>query len=129
MVSPTDNPSVIPPAILMEKLKRHHTDLPFQIPQWFRRHFKRWTGHITIRICHFESLSDSVGILNGEPVTSLYGAVVLNPSVILSIKITPPKPPCQRPVFFFNSKRFPSLIQSVTIDGHRLNYGRKSFRR
>jgi hypothetical protein len=87
-----NTPSVILSAIL--------TDLPFGIPQWFRQHFKWWTGHVTVRICHFESLSDSIGILKGEPVTSLYGVVVLNPSVISSVKITPPKPPCQRPAFF-----------------------------
>jgi hypothetical protein len=45
MVSPTKKPSVI----LTEKSTRH------------------------LRIWHFESLGDSVGILNGEPVTSLYG--------------------------------------------------------
>jgi hypothetical protein len=99
-VSPTENPSVIPSAILTETSTRHRTDLPFLIPQWFHRNFKRWTGHVTVRICHFESLGDSIGILNGEPVTSLYEVVVLNPSVISSEKITPPKPPRQRPAFF-----------------------------
>jgi len=117
MVSRTEFPSVIPPAILTKKSTRHRTDLPFWIPRWFRRHFKRWTGHVTVWICHFESLGDSVGILNGEPVRSLYRAVVLNPSLIPSVKITLPKPPRQRPAFFFNSERFPSVIQSVTNDG------------
>jgi len=28
--------------------------------------------HVTVRICHFKSLGESVGNLNGEPVTSLY---------------------------------------------------------
>jgi hypothetical protein len=109
-------------SILTEKPTRHRTDLPFRIPQWFRWHFKRWTGHVTVRICYFESLSDSVGNLNGEPVTSLYGAVVLNPSVIPSVKITSPKPLRQRPTFFF-------LIRNVFVGSYRLNYGRKRFHR
>ena len=70
------------------------------IRRWVRRLFWQKTRHVTVRICHFKSLDDSVGILNGERVTSLYGAVVLNPSVIPSVKITPPKPSRQRPTFF-----------------------------
>jgi hypothetical protein len=42
-------PSVMSSVILTEKVTRHHTDLVF------------------------ESLGDSVGILNGEPITSPYG--------------------------------------------------------
>jgi hypothetical protein len=101
--SAISNPSVIPSEFQVVNRSRHRTDLPFLIPRWFHQNFKWWTGHVT----------DSVGILNGEPVTSLYEAVVLNPSE----KITPPKPPHQRPAFFFNSKHFPFVIQSVTTDG------------
>ena len=93
-----------PSAILTAKSIRHRTDLPYLIPRWFRWHFKRWTGHVTVWIWHFNSVDDFVRMFNGEPVTSLYGAAVLNPSVILSEKITPPKPPRQRPAFFFNSE-------------------------
>ena len=38
-----------------------------------RRWFWRKHRHVTVRICHFKSLGESVGNLNGEPVTSLYG--------------------------------------------------------
>jgi len=50
--------------------------------RWFyrrtlRRLLRRWVWrkhrHVTVRICHFKSLGESVGNLNGEPVTSLYG--------------------------------------------------------
>jgi len=50
--------------------------------RWFyrrtlRRLLRRWFWqkhrHVTVRICHFKSLGESVGNLNGEPVTSLYG--------------------------------------------------------
>jgi len=38
-----------------------------------RRWFWRTHKHVIVRICHFKSLGESVGNLNGEPVTSLYG--------------------------------------------------------
>ena len=37
--------------------------------RWFWRKHR----HVTVRICHFKSFGESVGNLNGEPVTSLYG--------------------------------------------------------
>jgi len=43
------------------------------IRRWLRRWFWRKHRHVTVRICHFKSLGESVGNLNGEPVTSLYG--------------------------------------------------------
>jgi len=116
MVSPTETPSVI----LTETSTRHSTDLPFQIPWWVRRQFKRQTGHVTVR------------------------AVILNPPE----KITRQNLHVSDPSFFFNSKTFSSVIQSVTTDGnilsgvtdwitdgkvsvgsYRLNYGRKCVRR
>jgi hypothetical protein len=38
-----------------------------------RRWFWRKHRHVTVRIYYFKSLGESVGNLNGEPVTSLYG--------------------------------------------------------
>lgn len=74
--------SVIPSVILTKKLTRHRTYLLFQIPRWFRQHFKRRNGHVTVR------------------------AVVLTLSVIPLEKLTPPKPPRQRPAFFYQRKHF-----------------------
>jgi len=74
--------SVILSAILTVNRARHHTKLPFWNPRWFRRHFKQWIGHVTIRSCNFESLSDSVG------------------------KNHPRKPSHQRTAFFFNFEHF-----------------------
>ena len=54
-------PSVIPSARLMVNRARHCTELLVWIPRWFRRHFKWWIGHVTVRSCRFESLSDSIG--------------------------------------------------------------------
>jgi len=58
--SAISNPSVISSAFQAVNRSHHHTDLPFRIPQWFRRHFKRRTGHVTVRGCRFESVGDSV---------------------------------------------------------------------
>jgi hypothetical protein len=80
--------SVMPSVIRMEKLTRHRTDLPFQIPWWFRRQCKRRTSHVTVR------------------------AVVLNPSE----KITRQNLHISDPSFFLNSKTFSFVIQSVTTD-------------
>jgi len=99
-----------------------------------RRLFWRKHRYVTVRICHFKSLGESVDNLNGEPVTSLYGHCTGSRFESVGKK-NPPKPPRQRPAFFLNSETFPSLIQSVNTDGkisvgiYRLNYGRKSFRR
>ena len=44
--------------------------------RFHRQKLRRWFWwthrHVTVRICHFKSLGESVGNLNGEPVTSLY---------------------------------------------------------
>jgi hypothetical protein len=45
----------------------------WKLHRWLRRWFWRKNQHITVWICHFKSLRESVGNLNGEPVTSLYG--------------------------------------------------------
>ena len=47
------------------------------------------------------SIGDAVGVSDGKIDTSPYGSAILNSSVIPSVKITPPKPPYQRPAFFF----------------------------
>jgi hypothetical protein len=49
-------PSVILSAFQAVNRSRHRTDLPFRIPRWFYRHFKRRTGHVTVRGCRFESV-------------------------------------------------------------------------
>ena len=54
-------PSVIPSASLKINRARHRAELSFWIHRWFRRHCKRWIGHVTVRSCRFESLGDSVG--------------------------------------------------------------------
>jgi hypothetical protein len=42
--------------------------------RWLLRQWFWWKHrHVTVRICHFKSLGESVENLNGEPVTSLYG--------------------------------------------------------
>ena len=79
-----------------------------------RRLFYRKNRHITVRISHFKSVGDSIGIFNGEPVMSLYGPVVFNPLVIPSEKTSSPKLPRQRPAFFFLILNFLYVIQSVT---------------
>ena len=53
----------------------------------------------------FESLGDSVGMLNGESDTSPYGAVVLKPSVIPSVK-SPAKTSTSMNNLFFYSEYF-----------------------
>jgi hypothetical protein len=53
-------PSVSPSAILTVNRARHCTELLVWIPRWFRRHFKWWIGHVTVRSCRFESLGDSI---------------------------------------------------------------------
>jgi len=87
------NPSVIPSAFQAVNRSRHRTDLPFRIPRWFHRHFKRRTGQVTVRGCRFESVADSV------------------------CKNNPAKTSTSATCFFFNSECFPSVIQSVTTDG------------
>ena len=87
------NPSVIPSEFQAVNRSRHRTDLPFRIPRWFRRHFKRRTGHVIVRGCRFESVDDFIG------------------------KNNPAKTSTSATCLFFNSKRFLSVIQSVTTDG------------
>jgi len=81
--------------------------------RWVRRLFWRKNWHVTVQICHFKSLGNSIGILNGEPVRSPYGAIVLNSSV----KITRKNLHVSEPPFFL-ILNFSSIIQSVTTDGH-----------
>jgi hypothetical protein len=63
----------------------------------------------------FESLGDSVGMLNGESDTSPYGAVVLNPSVIPSVK-SPAKTSTSMNNLFFILNIL-SVILSVNTGG------------
>jgi hypothetical protein len=49
----------------------------------------------------FESPGDSIGIFIGELVTSLYGADILNPMVIPSVKNTRNNLHVSEPPFFF----------------------------
>ena len=72
-------------------------------------------GHIIVRICRFEFLGNSAGILNGETVTSPYRVAVLNPSVISLEKITHKNLHVSEPPFFL-ILNLPSVIPSVTID-------------
>ena len=90
----TDGTSIGEPSVILtEQSTCHRTDLPFQIPRWFRRQFKRRTVHVAVR------------------------AVFLNPSVIPSEKIT-----CQNlhvaTRLFFTTDTISSVIQSVTTDGN-----------
>ena len=109
----------IPSAILTEKSTRHPYGSAFQIPWWFHWYFQRWIGHVTRTDLPFKSLGDSVNIFDGELVTSLYGSSILNPSVILSEKITRQNRHVSDPPFFFlNSELFVynSVVLSVIID-------------
>jgi len=112
-----------------------------------RRWFWRKHRHVTVRICHFKSLGESVKNLNGEPVTSLYGHCTGNRFWIrrwFHRKKKPAKTSTSATRLFLNSETFPSVIQSVNTDGnfplvftdwitdgnvfvgfYRLNYGRK----
>jgi hypothetical protein len=58
--------------------------------------------HVTVRKFRFESLDDSVDMLNGEVVTSPYRSAVLDPSVIPSVK-SPAKMSTSANCLFFNS--------------------------
>ena len=83
-------------------------------------------GHVTVRIYRFEFLSNSVGILNGETVTSPYGVAVLNPSVIPLEKITRKNLHVSEPPFFLflilnipsvtTDRMFPSVYTDVMMD-------------
>jgi hypothetical protein len=96
-------PSVILSASLTANRACHRTELPFWIPRWFHRHFHRWIGHVTVRSWHFESFDYSVSIFIGESVTSPYGADILNPSMIPSVKNTRNNPTSANRPLFFNS--------------------------
>jgi hypothetical protein len=65
------NPSVILSAFQAVNRSHHHTDLPFRIPQWFHRHFKWRTGHVTVRGCRFKSVGDSVDKNNPATTSTL----------------------------------------------------------
>ena len=99
-----------------------------------RRLFWWKNQHVIVRICHFESLGNSVSILNGEPVTSPYGAAVLNPSVIPSVKITRKNLHVSEPPFFFNSElsvrnSVGNYRRTLYVGSYRLNYEQTKFRR
>jgi len=64
----------------------------------------------------FESLGESVGISIGESATSPYGANVLHPSVIPSVKI-PPITSTSANHLFFLILNISSVISSVYTDG------------
>jgi hypothetical protein len=113
------------------------------VRRWLRRWFWRKHRHVTVRICHFKSLGESVRNLNGEPVASLYGHCTGSRFWIRRKQKTA-KTPTSATHLFLNSKTFPSVIQSVNTNGkvpsvvtdwitdgkvfvgfYRLNYGRK----
>jgi len=92
--------------------------------RFYRRTFRRWLRpwfwrkhrHVTVRICHLKSLGDSVGNLNGEPVTSLYGHCTGSRFWIrrwFRQKKKTAKTPTSATRLFLNSDTFPSVIQSV----------------
>ena len=98
--------------------------------RWVRRLFWRKNWHVTVQICHFKSLGNSIGILNGEPVRSPYGAIVLNPSV----KITRKNLHVSEPPFFFNSElsvrnSVGNYRRTLYVGSYWLNYERTKFRR
>jgi len=94
--------------------------------------------HVTVRICHFKSLGESVENFNGEPVTSLYGHCTgsrfwirrwfrRNKKTHQNLHVSDPP--------FFKFGNF-SVCNSVgkyrrkfSVGIYRLNYGQKSFRR
>ena len=83
----------------------------WNIHLWNRRWFWWNNQHVTARICHFKSVGDFVGNINDGRCTGC-----LFESVGDSVrKNNPPKPPCQRPIFF-TTETFPSVIQSVITD-------------
>ena len=81
-------------------------------------------GHVIVRICRFEFLGNSIGILNGETVMSPYRVVVLNPSVIPLEKITRKNLHVSEPPFFLilnipsvtTDRMFPSVYTDVMMD-------------
>jgi hypothetical protein len=114
--------------------------------RFYQRNLRRWFWrkhrHVTVRICHFKSLGESVGNLNGELVASLYGHCTGSRFWIRRKKNH--QNPTSATRLFLNSKTFRSVIQSVNTDGkfpsivtdwitdgkvfvgfYRLNYGRK----
>jgi len=114
--------------------------------RFYQRNLRRWFWrkhrHVTVRICHFKSLGESIGNLNGELVASLYGHCTGNRFWICRKKNR--QNPTSATRLFLNSKTFRSVIQSVNTDGkfpsivtdwimdgkvfvgfYRLNYGRK----
>jgi len=99
-----------------------------------RRWFWRKHRHVTIRICHFKSLGESVRNLNGEPVTSLYGHCTGSRFWIRRKKITRQNLHVSDPPFFkFGNFSVRNSVgkyrRKISVGIYRLNYGRKSFRR
>jgi hypothetical protein len=79
-------------------------------------------------------VGESVGYSDRKIDTSSYIYAISNPSVIPSVKITPPKPPRQQPAFFFNSElsvrnSVGNYRQTLSVGSYRLNYKQKKFRR
>jgi hypothetical protein len=99
-----------------------------------RRWFWRKHRHVTVRICHFKSLDESVGNLNGEPVTSLYGHCTGSRFWIRRKKITRQNLHVSDPPFlkfgnFSVRNSVGKYRRKFSVGIYRLNYGRKSFRR
>jgi len=103
-----------------------------------RRWFWRKHRHVTVRICHFKSLGESVGNLNGEPITSLYGHCTGSRFWIRrwfrrkqktrqNLHVSDP------PFFKFGNFSVRNSVgkyrRKISVGIYRLNYGRKSFRR
>jgi hypothetical protein len=71
------------------------------IRRWNRRWFWRNNQHVTTRICHFKSVGDSVGNINGDRCTGCLFESISD----FVWKNNQSKPPRQRP-FFLRRKRF-----------------------
>jgi len=100
--------------------------------RWLRRWFWRKYRHITVRICHFKSLGESVGNLNGEPVTSLYVLSFWIRRWFCRKKITRQNLHVSDPPFFkFGNFSVHNSVgnyrRTFSVGSYRLNYGRKSF--
>jgi len=92
----------------------HRRKLRRLLHRWFWRKHR----HVTVRICHFKSLGESVGNLNDEPVASLYGLSFWIRRWFRRKKITRQNLHVSDPFFFLNSETFPFVIQSVITDGN-----------
>ena len=103
-----------------------------------RRLFWRKHWHVTVRICHFKSLGESIGNLNGEPVTSLYGHCTGSRFWIrrwFHRKKKTAKTSTSATRLFVKFRNFSvrnsvgKCRRKISVGIYRLNYGRKSFHR